>query len=84
MTKLPSISGKDCVNALQKIGFYEKRRESSHIIMRRDEPFTQVVVPDHQQLAKGTLRAIIRDINLTVEEFIALIQVESSYRFNNI
>ncbi|RCJ22242.1 hypothetical protein A6770_30105 [Nostoc minutum NIES-26] len=73
MSKLPSISGKDCVNALQKIGFYQKRRESSHIILRRDEPFTQVVVPDRQELAKGTLRAIIRDVDLSVEEFIALL-----------
>ncbi len=41
--------------------------------MRRDEPFAQVVVPDHQELAKGTLRAIIRDIDLSVDEFIALL-----------
>lgn len=73
MSKLPSISGKDCIKALQKVGFYEKRRESSHIILRRDEPFVQVVVPDHQELAKGTLRAIIRAADLSVEEFIALL-----------
>lgn len=73
MSKLPSISGKDCIKALEKIGFYEKRRESSHIIMRRDEPFAQVVVPDHSEIAKGTLRAILRDIELSVEEFILLL-----------
>ncbi|YAF97215.1 MAG: type II toxin-antitoxin system HicA family toxin [Nodularia sp. CChRGM 3473] len=74
MSKLPSISGKDCIKVLEKIGFYQKRRESSHIIMRRDEPFTQVVVPDYQELAKGTLRAIIRDVGLSVEEFISLLE----------
>lgn len=58
---------------MEKVGFYEKRRESSHIILRRDEPFSQVVFPDHQELAKGTLRAIIRDADLSVEEFIALL-----------
>ncbi|MEH1902667.1 type II toxin-antitoxin system HicA family toxin [Nostoc sp.] len=73
MSKLPSISGRDCTKALEKVGFYEKRRQSSHIILRRDEPFAQVVVPDHQELAKGTLRAIIRDADLSVEEFIALL-----------
>ncbi|MFN9735434.1 MAG: type II toxin-antitoxin system HicA family toxin, partial [Microcystis sp.] len=46
MSKLPSISGKNCVKALQKVGFYLKRRESSHVILRRDNPFAQVVVPD--------------------------------------
>ena len=73
MSRIPSISGKDCIKALKKIGFYQKRRESSHVILRRDNPFAQIVVPDHQQLAKGTLRAIIRDADLSIEEFIALL-----------
>lgn len=73
MSKLPSISGKNCVKALQKVGFYFKRRESSHVILRRDDPFAQVVVPDHQELAKGTLKAILRDADLSVEEFILLL-----------
>ncbi len=73
MSKLPSISGKECIGALEKIGFYEKRRESSHIIMRRNEPFAQVVVPNHSEIAKGTLRAIIRDVELSIEEFVSLL-----------
>jgi predicted RNA binding protein YcfA (HicA-like mRNA interferase family) len=73
VSKLPNISGKDCINALQKVGFYQKRRESSHIILRRDEPFAQVVVPDHQEFAKGTLRSIIRDVDLSVDEFLDLL-----------
>ncbi len=73
MSKLPSISGKECIKALERIGFYQKRRESSHIILRRDQPLAQVVVPDHQELAKGTLRAIIRDADLSVEEFVSLL-----------
>jgi predicted RNA binding protein YcfA (HicA-like mRNA interferase family) len=73
VSKLPSISGRECIKALEKIGFYQKRRESSHVIMRRDEPFTQVVIPEHDELAKGTLRAIIRDSGLSVEEFISLL-----------
>ncbi len=73
MSKLPSISGKKCIKALEKIGFYQKRQEGSHIIMRRDKPFAQVVVPNHSKIAKGTLRSIIRDIELSVEEFIALL-----------
>lgn len=40
--------------------------------VRRDEPFTQVV-PDHDELATGTLRAIIRDSGLSVDEFIDLL-----------
>ena len=69
MTKLPSISGRECIKALEKAGFYLKRQEGSHIILRRDDSFAQVVVPDHNELDRGTLRAIIRQVNLSVDEF---------------
>ncbi len=69
MNKLPMISGRECVAALEKVGFYIKRRESSHIILRRDDPFAQVVVPDHREIDRGTLRAIIRQAGLSVAEF---------------
>ncbi|MHC5674628.1 type II toxin-antitoxin system HicA family toxin [Nostoc sp.] len=48
------------------------RQRGSHIILRRDEPFGKVVVPNHQELDKGTLRAIIRQVGLSVDEFTAL------------
>jgi len=73
MNKLPKISGDECIKALNKIGFYFKRQKGSHIILRRDEPFTQLVVPNHNELDRGTLRAIIREAGLTVEEFIKLL-----------
>ncbi|MCK4579245.1 MAG: type II toxin-antitoxin system HicA family toxin [Candidatus Marinimicrobia bacterium] len=70
MSKLPRISGRECVRALERAGFYFKRQEGSHIILRRDSPFAQVVVPDHKELDRGTLRAIIRQSGLSVDEFI--------------
>ncbi|MEA3476411.1 MAG: type II toxin-antitoxin system HicA family toxin [Candidatus Cloacimonadota bacterium] len=70
MSKLPKISGCQCVNALEKMGFYFKRQHGSHIILRRDKPFAQIVVPDHKELDRGTLRAIIRQSGLTIDEFI--------------
>ena len=73
MSKLPKISGKTCVKTLENAGFYQKRRESSHIILRRDDPFSQIVVPDHREIAAGTLRPIIRSADLSVEEFIGLL-----------
>ncbi len=73
MSKLPGISGRECVKALSKIDFYLKRQEGSHIILRRDNPFSQVVVPDHKELDRGTLRAIIRQADLSIDEFIKLL-----------
>ncbi|MBI2471881.1 MAG: type II toxin-antitoxin system HicA family toxin [Planctomycetes bacterium] len=73
MSKLPRISGRECVKALGKTNFYFKRQEGSHIILRRDNPFAQVVVPEHKELDRGTLRAIIRQAGLSVDEFINLL-----------
>ncbi len=73
MSKLPLISGKECIKALGKAGFYVLRQRGSHIILRRDELFAEVVVPNHQELDKGTLRAIIRQVGLGVDEFIQLL-----------
>jgi predicted RNA binding protein YcfA (HicA-like mRNA interferase family) len=73
MNKLPVISGKECIEVLEEAGFYIKRRESSHVILRRDDPFAQVVVPDHKEIDRGTLRAIIRQAGLSVAEFVKLL-----------
>ena len=73
MNKLPRVSGRECAKALGKAGFYFKRQEGSHMILRRDDPFAQVVVPDHKELDRGTLRAIIRQAGLSVGEFVTLL-----------
>jgi len=70
MSKLPRVSGRECVKALEKAGFQFKRQEGSHMILRRTDPFAQLVVPDHRELDRGTLRAIIRQTGLSVEEFV--------------
>ena len=74
MSKLPVISGKECMKALVKAGFYIKRQEGSHLTLRRDDPFGQVVVPDHKELDRGTLRAVIRQSGLSVDGFVKLLR----------
>ncbi|MFQ5433071.1 MAG: type II toxin-antitoxin system HicA family toxin [Nitrospinota bacterium] len=74
MSKLPVISGRECVRALQKTGFTIKRQTGSHIIIRRDSPFSQVVVPNHKVLDRGTLRAILRQAGITVNDFINMLK----------
>lgn len=73
MSKLPQVSGDEVVRALEKAGFRVRRQHGSHIIMRRDDPFAQTVVPNHRQIDRGTLRAILRQTELPVEEFIRLL-----------
>ena len=74
MSKLPRISGQECIKALEKAGFHIKRRHGSHIILRRNDPFSQLVVPEHKELDRGTLRAIIRQAGLTRGEFLKLVK----------
>ncbi len=50
MNKLPQVSGSDVVRALQKVGFTVRRQHGSHIIIRRDNPFAQTVVPNPGRL----------------------------------
>jgi predicted RNA binding protein YcfA (HicA-like mRNA interferase family) len=68
MSKLPQVSGQEVVAALQRLGFSIRRQQGSHIIMRRDDPFAQTVVPNHRQLDRGTLRAILRQVDISAEE----------------
>jgi len=74
LTKLPRISGRECVDALSRAGFRIRRQQSSHIVLRRDDPFAQLVVPDHKELDRGTLRAILRQAGIPIDEFIELLR----------
>lgn len=67
------LSGREVVVALAKTGFYVRRQRGSHIVLRCDEPLAQTVVPDHRELDAGTLRAIIRQAGLSVDEFLKLL-----------
>jgi len=72
MSKLPVLSGEECLRLFLRIGFYKTRQVGSHIIIRRDNPFTQLVIPNHKELDKGTLRAIIKQSGFSLEEFLTL------------
>jgi predicted RNA binding protein YcfA (HicA-like mRNA interferase family) len=65
---VPRISSRECINALVKVGFYVDRQRGSNIVLKRDYPRARTVVPQRRELAAGTLRAIRRDANLSVEE----------------
>lgn len=74
MSSLPVVSGRDVVKALGKIGYDFDRQRGSHMILRQQSPpHRRLTVPDHPEVAKGTLRAIIRQAGLTVEELKSLL-----------
>jgi predicted RNA binding protein YcfA (HicA-like mRNA interferase family) len=70
--KLPILSGKDVVKALGKLGYTINDQKGSHIHLRHSvrRPLT---VPNHPEIARGTLRIIIKDADLSVENFLELL-----------
>lgn len=74
MSGLPIVSGNQVVKALGKLGYVLDRQRGSHMILRQQvAPHRRVTVPAHNEIARGTLRAILRQAGLTVEEFVALL-----------
>jgi predicted RNA binding protein YcfA (HicA-like mRNA interferase family) len=75
LSKLPLLSGREICKILKKIGYLADHQTGSHIILRHvDPPHRRLTVPDHKEIAKGTMRSIIRQAGLTVNEFIKLIR----------
>ena len=72
MSRLPVCSGRDAVRAFGKLGYVEDHQTGSHIILRHPNQ-RRLTVPNHPELAKGTLRSLIREAGISKEEFIALL-----------
>jgi predicted RNA binding protein YcfA (HicA-like mRNA interferase family) len=68
MPKLPRISGSDALKALQKLGFEKIRQSGSHVIARRGSK--GCVIPMHSELKVGTLAGLLRQADVSVEEFL--------------
>lgn len=74
MSKLPrQLSWRKVVSALRRAGFRVHRQRGSHMILVRDAPYAQVVVPAHRALATGTLAEILDGAGLSLEEFLDLL-----------
>ena len=70
MPALPVLSGREVVRAFEKQGWVADRRRGSHIIMVKEGEIATLSVPDHKEVAKGTLRSLIRSAGISVEKFV--------------
>jgi predicted RNA binding protein YcfA (HicA-like mRNA interferase family) len=73
MPQQPVLSGRQVVRTFQALGWRIARQSGSHIILVQDGHPATLSVPDHREVARGTLRSLIRNAGLTLEEFIAAI-----------
>lgn len=77
MPKLPSLTAREVIKVVKKLGYYYKdRQKGSHATFRHSETGHSVTVPIHKgrTLDKGLLHGILRDLNLTAEEFLKLLR----------
>jgi len=73
--KLPRIDCQQLIRALERVGFVRKRQKGSHLHMWREADKKRVTVPVHKgkTVPQGTLRALLRDADISVEEFLKLL-----------
>jgi predicted RNA binding protein YcfA (HicA-like mRNA interferase family) len=65
------VSGREAIGALERLGFVQVRQRGSHVVLKRQTPEGEIgcVVPLHRELAIGTLRGILKQARVTLEEF---------------
>ena len=73
MPRLANISGKKAAKAFKKAGWYEMGQVGSHLILSKNNFRVNLSIPQHKELSIGTLRALIRNAGMTVEEFLKLV-----------
>ena len=71
MPSLPVLSGRKLLRVFENLGWQVARQRGSHIIMVKDGEIATLSIPDHKEVARGTLRSLIRTAGLTVDKFVA-------------
>ena len=72
-SNVPILSGREIVKILEKFGWTVARQRASYIIMTKDNEIVTLSIPDHKEVARGTLRSLIRSANITIDEFVKAI-----------
>jgi predicted RNA binding protein YcfA (HicA-like mRNA interferase family) len=68
--KLPVLSGREVAKVFERLGWEIARQRGSHIILTKEGHIATLSVPDHKEVAKGTLRKLIARAGITIEEFL--------------
>ena len=68
--RLPVVSGREAAGVFERLGWRYLRQRGSHMIYGKPDVPANLAIPDHTELARGTLRALIRTVGITVEDFV--------------
>jgi len=74
MQKIPLLSGLEVVKVFRRLGWEVARQRGSHIILVKEGHIATLSVPDHREVARGTLRSLVARAGLTIEEFLNVLK----------
>lgn len=76
MPKLPHLSGREIIRALENLGFVQARQRGSHVVMKKDSAEGSIgcVVPLHNEVAIGTLRSLLKQARISADEFLKVVK----------
>ena len=70
MIAIPILSGQEVVKVFESLGWYVARQKGSHIIMVKENHIATLSIPNHKEVAKGTLRSLIRSADISIDQFV--------------
>jgi predicted RNA binding protein YcfA (HicA-like mRNA interferase family) len=73
MPQLPVVSGREARRAFERAGWIFNRQRGSHMVLIRPGTPINLSIPDHREIDRGLLRGLIRDVGMSVEQFVALL-----------
>ena len=73
MSRYPEFPPDRVIAGLQQLGFYVRRQRGSHVIMRRDDPLAQTIIPHHRTVKPTIVAEILREANISLDDFLKLL-----------
>jgi predicted RNA binding protein YcfA (HicA-like mRNA interferase family) len=76
MTKIPILPARKVVNALIRLDFHIDHQKGSHIVLKNPDETRTIVIPDHPELDRGTLKSILRQAGIEMETLLSVILLQ--------
>ncbi len=77
MTKLPLLPARKVIAALVRLGFCIDHQKGSHIVLKNSDETRTIVVPDHPELDRGTLKSILKQAGIDVDTLLSVLTLLS-------
>ena len=76
MSKFPLLPARKVINAMIRLGYFIDHQKGSHVVLKRNDGQRTVVIPDHNELDRGTLKAILKQSGVEIEELLSVLLLQ--------